>query len=194
VVTASWREQAAEGESFTTYNLHVADWNTYYVSPAEDVDDDGFVWVHNLGGGLCSNGLAKAQAKYTKYAASGTGRERVYLRRLAKWTKASRSDVVKLANSNNTGPGKWGWVKRGPLGMQHQAKMSGRPYEDGHIMEYVVDGVEPSLRTAEHYYHNKSAVRELDGGLRLRATDWRDAGPLDAPCAYKSKPTEKAIV
>jgi hypothetical protein len=95
-VTGSWIELAPEGETFTTYNFQVADWHTYFVSPAIDLDDDGYVWVHNTGAELGVRNLARAEEAFLKYKALGKGE--AYLRRMGKWTRATVSQVDSVRN------------------------------------------------------------------------------------------------
>lgn len=45
-------QRSGPGESFTTYNVEVGDWHTYFVAKAG-------VWVHNAGGTVCSRIAAR---------------------------------------------------------------------------------------------------------------------------------------
>lgn len=59
--------EGSAGSPFTTYNLAVEEYPTYFVLPSSGADAGGAVWVHNAGRRLCSEkGLRRAQLRYEK--------------------------------------------------------------------------------------------------------------------------------
>ena len=48
VVTTLRLEQAPAGGTFTTFNLEVAGWHTYFVAPKASPPGTAAVWVHNM--------------------------------------------------------------------------------------------------------------------------------------------------
>ena len=48
VVTTLRLEQAPAGETFTTFNVEVAGWHTYFVAPKASPPGTATVWVHNM--------------------------------------------------------------------------------------------------------------------------------------------------
>lgn len=81
-------EDAPAGQTFTTYNLDVADHHTYYVLPADSADDALAVWVHNR---RCA-AVEAAEAAQEGVANAGRAGKQARLRELAEDPNVSSAD------------------------------------------------------------------------------------------------------
>lgn len=69
VVTDLDQEDSAEGEFFTTYNIEVLGWHTYFVAPKNSPPGSVSVLVHNQNSGFCDQGLRRIKTAISQRGA-----------------------------------------------------------------------------------------------------------------------------